>query len=51
MAAAAIESLLDPELIQTAQRELQERLHGEVYDCLVPADVHPPKTGAATLAI
>lgn len=51
MAAAAIETLLHPELVAKAQAELKERLGGEVYDCLVPADVHPPKTGAAELAV
>ncbi|WP_239004616.1 amidohydrolase [Paenibacillus tepidiphilus] len=51
MAAAAIETLLEPELVTKAQAELQERLGGEVYDCLVPDDVQPPKQGADTLAV
>ncbi|WP_254773099.1 amidohydrolase [Paenibacillus sp. NFR01] len=51
MAAAAIETLLEPELAKRAQAELRERLGGEAYDCLVPADVQPPKQGAGTLAV
>ncbi|WP_246188154.1 M20 family metallopeptidase [Paenibacillus tengchongensis] len=51
MAAAAIETLLQPELAVAAQAELKERLGGEAYDCLVPSGVQPPKQGAATLAL
>ncbi|MFB5674464.1 M20 family metallopeptidase [Paenibacillus terreus] len=46
MAATAIESILNPEIVKEAQREFKERLGEEEYDCLVPADVHPPKQGA-----
>ncbi|PWW43472.1 MULTISPECIES: M20 family metallopeptidase [Paenibacillus] len=45
MAATAIESILHPEIVKEAKQELQDRLGGEVYDCLVPADVHPPQRG------
>lgn len=45
MAATAIESILHPEIVKEAQQELLDRLGGEVYDCLVPADVQPPKRG------
>ncbi|MEK4437599.1 M20 family metallopeptidase [Paenibacillus sp. FSL K6-2862] len=45
MAATAIESILHPEIVKEAQQELLDRLGGEVYDCLVPADVRPPKRG------
>ncbi|WP_339187102.1 M20 family metallopeptidase [Paenibacillus sp. FSL R5-0490] len=45
MAATAIESILYPEIVKEAQRELLDRLGGESYDCLVPADVQPPKRG------
>ncbi|MGO4728982.1 M20 family metallopeptidase [Paenibacillus sp. 2KB_22] len=45
MAATAIESILHPEIIKEAQQELRDRLGGEAYECLVPADVQPPKRG------
>lgn len=45
MAATAIESILHPEIVKEAQQELLDRLGGESYDCLVPADVQPPKRG------
>ncbi|SEO82764.1 M20 family metallopeptidase [Paenibacillus sp. OK076] len=45
MAATAIESILHPEIVKEAKQELQDRLGGEVYDCLVPTDVHPPQRG------
>lgn len=51
MAATAIETLLQPELVEKAQSELKERLGGEAYDCLVPSDVQPPKQGADTFAL
>ncbi|GAK41893.1 amidohydrolase [Paenibacillus urinalis] len=46
MAATAIESILDPSIVAEANKEFKERLGGEVYDCLVPQDVQPPKRGA-----
>lgn len=45
MAATAIESILHPEIVKEAQQELLDRLGGDSYDCLVPADVQPPKRG------
>jgi len=48
MAASAIEAMQTPELIQSAKAELATRLNGEAYDCLVPADVFPPKRTEAS---
>lgn len=47
MAATAIEAILQPDIVEEAKQELQKRLGGEVYDCLVPSDVHPPRALAS----
>lgn len=41
MAATALEILQNPDLIEAAKRELQERLVGQPYSCPIPADVQP----------
>ena len=38
---AAINLLEHPELIQKAKEELDNRLQGETYKCLIPKDVKP----------
>ena len=43
MASTAIEALENPELIEQAKAEWQERLEGEAYTSLIPDDIHPPK--------
>lgn len=44
MAATAIEIMQNPQLRQSAQAELKERLQGEAYVCPIPADVVPSAT-------
>ena len=34
--------LTDPEIVEKAQAEWKERLNGEVYESLLPADMEPP---------
>lgn len=41
MADAVIELLEHPEVIEKAKAEFKERLKGQVYECLIPADVKP----------
>lgn len=41
MAATALDLLQQPEHLQQAQHELQQRLSGQAYECPIPADVHP----------
>ncbi|WP_209121126.1 M20 family metallopeptidase [Alkalihalobacillus sp. BA299] len=43
MACTAIDMLKNPELVMKAKEELQERLAGDAYRCLVPKEVSPPK--------
>lgn len=45
IAATAVDILLDPDIAETAKRELQERLGGQTYLCPIPPDVKPSKTG------
>ncbi|MCL1631528.1 M20 family metallopeptidase [Sporolactobacillus sp. CPB3-1] len=42
MACTAIKTIEDPDLLADATREFKERLGGETYECLIPADVKPP---------
>jgi len=41
LAAAAVDFLHDPELIEKAKNELQNRLDGNPYRCAIPDDVMP----------
>jgi len=41
MAATAVQLLLQPELLQSARNELNERLDGQPYQCPIPAEVQP----------
>jgi aminobenzoyl-glutamate utilization protein B len=42
IAATAIEMIENQELISQAKQELEDRLEGESYECLVPSHIHPP---------
>lgn len=41
-AATAIEMIENQELISQAKQELEDRLEGESYECLVPSYIQPP---------
>jgi aminobenzoyl-glutamate utilization protein B len=43
MACTAIEVMQNNEIITKAKAELLERLDGETYECLIPAELKPPK--------
>lgn len=42
IAATAIEMIENQELISQAKQELEDRLEGESYECLVPSHIQPP---------
>ena len=41
LAAAAIELLQNPHIVDEAKQELSERLGGDNYECPIPPDVAP----------
>jgi len=43
MAMTAIELAMDPEIIDKARKEFNERLKGRIYKSLIPDTVKPPK--------
>jgi aminobenzoyl-glutamate utilization protein B len=45
IAATAVDLLLDPEIVEKAKCELQERLGGQAYICPIPEYVKPSRTG------
>ena len=45
MARSAVKLLEQPELIRRAKAEFDERMHGQQYECPIPADVKPHVMG------
>lgn len=42
MACTALKAVEDPDLLAEATREFKDRLYGDTYECLIPAEMTPP---------
>lgn len=42
LSSAAVDLLLDPDILRKAHAEHKEALNGRVYECLIPNDIKPP---------